>query len=113
MEPHADRQKSPGTQGTPYTAAEKMLIEELALHRVTKEQIRALFPLRTVNAVKKRIVEARHRMGLIEPQQGGEGSPDPATLPPDDPGFDDGWYESHCAAQAKANLPFLEALRAA
>lgn len=114
MEQYADSQIAPGTQGTPYTAAENSLIEQIACRTVTKAQIKSLFPFRTVNGVKKKIAAARERLGLIEAYEGDMlYEPEPAMLDPDDPGIDDRWFERHCAAQARANSTFLAALGAA
>lgn len=112
QEQDADRGYSEGTQGERYTAAERSLIEQMALRRVTAAEVRALFPERSVAAIKKQVVDARHRLGLIE-QQEREDAREPTMLHPDDPGFDDGW-EARQRRQAPAlNQRFLAALMAA
>lgn len=105
---------SRGTQGTPYTRAELTLIEQLAPHSTTRGQLETLFPQRSPGAVKKKIVEARHRLGLIE-----AGKPSPyrepthSSLAPDDPGEDDMWEFRNRNQMKRGNDAFLQALMAA
>lgn len=110
----ADRCSRAGTQGAPYTASELALIEELAPGAVTRAQLQALFPQRSPGAVKKKIVEARHRLGLVSekaPPRCAQTTTN--ALDPDDPGEDDGWFAWHQHRMASGNAAFLDALKAA
>jgi hypothetical protein len=104
-----------GTQGAPYTPAELALIEELAPQIGSRARIEALFPHRSPGAVKKKLVEARHRLGLVKSQSRRTQSAPLASnaLSPDDPGEADSWFPRHCRAMQRGSMAFLEALRAA
>lgn len=117
QECYAHRQAAPVTQANrPYTAAEQALIDQLAHRSVRKTEIAALFPDRTVAAVKQRINAARHRLGLIEPQAPHSRKSDDGgvtMLHPDDPGVNDDWWARNRLAHRLGSAALLAALRAA
>lgn len=109
----ADSHDSRGTQGERYTPDEIALFEQLAQGTVKAAELAVLFPNRTVGAVKKQIVEARHRLKLIEPAASEAHAREPAMLDPDDPGLSDPWERLHRRDMTRGSIRFLEALTAA
>lgn len=118
QEQSAHSQPAPVTQARlPYTAAELALIDQLARQTTRKTEIMALFPNRTVAAVKQQINAARHRLGLIRaqeaPPQRRSDEKGYTVLHPDaEPEYDD-WHIVNREQQTAANEPFLVALFAA
>jgi hypothetical protein len=98
-----------------YTPGELALIDQLAQRTVRKKEIVALFPDRTVAAVKQQINAARHRLGLIQPKAAPMRRSDSAgytMLEPDAEAVYDDWHIANRRAQTAANGPFLAALAA-
>lgn len=110
----ADSGNESGTQVQRYTAAELALLDRLAPRQgVTKTELAELFPGRTLAAVKKQLVAARHRLGLIEPVEQKRGDCGYTMLSPDDPGDDDGWWQRYTIDQKQGSDALLAALMAA
>lgn len=110
----ADRADSAGTQGQPYTAAELVVIEQLAREGYTLPLLAEHFPNRSAAGVKKRIIDMRHKLGLVRERVSTESKAsqgrEPRGLDPDDPGCDDGWFPQHCADTARGSNALLAAL---
>lgn len=98
-----------------YSPDEQAAINQLALGIAHKAEIAALFPGRTVAAVKQQIVAARHRLGLIEPraQERRSDAYGCTMLDPDDPGIEDSDFPAYCADQRQGSTALLAAMRAA
>lgn len=104
----------PGTQATGdrYTPEERATIERLARGSVRKRELVVLFPHRSPGSIKKQIVDARHRLGLIEPGPKFERRTDDSTtmLAPDAPHEYDDWPVRNRKAMTTGNARFLAAL---
>lgn len=109
MEKKLDTRRPAVTQ--PYSRAELEKLEMLLEQTATAKMIAAMFPGRSVGAVKKKLC-ARRRVAGIAPRGAVAQihEIEPAMLAPDDPGFEDGWARSNARMMEGGNRAMVAAL---
>lgn len=117
MEQGADTFSRRVSQGhnRPWSDDELAIIYEMAGKRCTKAMIERAVPGRSYAAVKLKlhaIRSADYDRGKRAPKGNGDhGSIGVNPLDPNDPGFDDGWFDRHRRDMRDANKTFLAALQ--
>jgi hypothetical protein len=95
-----------------WSESELERLREIAADRVTKTQIRKMFPMRSVGAVKVKLADERKRLGIAR-ERGSALMRDDSEftmLAPDEPGILCDYPLRRAAAAAGSNQAYLAAL---
>ena len=113
QENHPNTGARSGTQH--WSPEERALLARLAPRKPRRAELAALFPGRTLAAVKKQLSEERKRQGIGHAPQiaAFQRRRTVPMLHPNDPGMEDGWQAGWSRKAADSNAAFLNAFHRA
>ncbi len=95
-----------------YTPDEVAILASIAPSPVRSRDLAAMFPDRSIGALKKRLADERRRMGIAPRYCRGRIMTESRTmLDPDDPGIDDAWEWEECIRMARGSDALLAAMQ--